>query len=167
MGTTTVETDREQRVLTFERVFDAPRELVFQAFTEPRHLVEWFGPKGWTLPECELDLRPGGEWRYCMRGPNGETSRGKSVYREISPPERLVYTDVFTDEAYNESPDMPRMLITVTFLAEGERATRLRMRTEYASVEDLDRVTAMGMLQGMEETFDRLDQHLALATRAS
>jgi uncharacterized protein YndB with AHSA1/START domain len=160
-----VETDRERRVLTFERVFDAPRELVFRAFTEPKRLAEWFGPKGWTLTECDVDLKPGGEWRYCMRGPNGETSRGKSVYREIKSPERLVYTDVFTDEAYNEAPNMPHMLITVTFEDEGGK-TRLRMRSDYGSLEELDQVMAMGMLQGMEETFERLDQHLASATRS-
>ena len=167
MGATTVETDRERRVLTFERVFDAPRELVFKAFTEPRRLAEWFGPKGWTLPECDVDLRPGGEWRYCMLGPNGETSRGKSTYREIVPGERLVYTDVFTDEAYNESPNMPHMLVTVTFSEDAPGKTRLRMRSEYGSLEELDKVMAMGMLQGMEETFERLDQHLALASRPS
>jgi uncharacterized protein YndB with AHSA1/START domain len=163
---TAVTTEREQRLLTFERVFDAPRELVFQAFTEPRRLAEWFGPKGWTLPECDVDLRPGGEWRYTMRGPNGETSRGIAVYREIKPPERLVYTDAFADEAGNESPTMPRTLVSVTF-EDLEGKTRLTMRSEFGSVDELDTVMGMGMLQGMDETLDRLEQHLLLATRAS
>src|SRR3982750_3642882 len=89
------------REITFEREFAAPRALVFKAWTDPRALEHWFGPAGWTLPVCEVDLRPGGVWRYCMRGPKGEESWGRATYREIVEPERLVYTDSFSDAAGN------------------------------------------------------------------
>ena len=80
-----------------ERVFPAPRELVFRVWTECEHLQHWWGPTGWTLPHCTVDLRPGGKWHYCMQGPDGTEAWGLTLYREIVRPERLVYTDAFSD----------------------------------------------------------------------
>ena len=96
-----------EREFVVERVFDAPRELVWQAWTEPEHLAHWWGPQGWTLPVCTVDFRPGGIWHYCMRGPEGEESWGKATYREIVEPERIVYLDAFADEAGNPVEGMP------------------------------------------------------------
>src|SRR5438876_2640007 len=107
MHTTTSPDGRE---VIFERVFNAPRELVFKAFTECQHLAHWWGPKDWTLPMCNLDLRPGGVWTYCMRGPAGEQSCGIAVYREIEPPAKLVYVDRFADADGVPNPKMPEML---------------------------------------------------------
>src|SRR5687768_16632849 len=102
-----------ENVLIAERTFDAPRELVFDVWSDPKHIAQWWGPKGWTLPVCKMDFRPGGVWHYCMRGPEGEESWGKAVYQEIVKPERIVYIDAFADAQGNAVEGMPEMLITV------------------------------------------------------
>ncbi|MEW5961165.1 MAG: SRPBCC domain-containing protein [Chloroflexota bacterium] len=145
-----------------ERVFDAPRELVWQAWTKPEHLAHWWGPKGWTLPVCQIDFRPGGVWHYCMRGPAGEESWGKAVYREIVEPERIVFLDAFADAAGNSVEGMPEMLIMVIF-AEHNGQTKLTSRAQFASAADLESVLAMGMAEGLTETWDRLEAYLAQA----
>lgn len=161
-GTPSVSTNMADRELVIERIFDAPRELVFKAFAEPERLARWWGPKGWTLPVCKMDFRPGGVWHYCMRGPEGGESWGKAVYREIVEPERIVYTDAFADADGNPIEGMPEMLITVEF-AEHEGKTKLTSRTRFASVADLEATLAMGVVQGITETWDRLAEHLASA----
>jgi uncharacterized protein YndB with AHSA1/START domain len=142
------------------RVFDAPRELVFQAFSDCRHLVHWWGPTGWTLPVCDIDFRTGGTWRYCMRGPDGQPSCGKATYREIVEPERIVYTDEFTDQDGNVTPETPEMLVTVTFSEENGKTT-LTNRARFASAKDLEFVIGIGMVDGLTETWDRLAAYLA------
>jgi uncharacterized protein YndB with AHSA1/START domain len=154
------ETRVSDRVFTMERTFSAPREMVFRAWTEPEHLAHWWGPTGWTLPICTVDLRPGGAWHYCMRGPNGEESCGKATYREIVPSERLVYLDAFADAEGNVNEEMPQMEITVEFL-EHEGKTKVVSHTEFASAEELKAVLAMGMVEGMNQTLDRLEAYLA------
>jgi len=153
----TTPSDRE---FVMERLFDAPRELVWQAWTKPEHLTHWWGPKGWTLPVCKVDFRPGGIWHYCMRGPGGEESWGKAIYREIVEPERIVYLDTFADEAGNPIEGAPEMLITVTFTEQGSR-TKLSTHTLFTSAADLESVLAMGMVEGVTQTWDRLEEHLA------
>src|SRR5438309_11815285 len=83
------------------RVFEAPRELVWQAFTEPERMQHWWGPKGFTVIASKMDLRPGGIYHYGMRAPDGSTMRGKFVYREIVRPERMVLVNFFSDEPGN------------------------------------------------------------------
>ena len=84
----------DDSVIIIERVFDAPRALVFKMFTDPFHLAQFWGPHGSTNPVCEIDLRPGGLWRQVMRFPNGSEYAHDSVYIEIVEPERIVYRDV-------------------------------------------------------------------------
>lgn len=151
-----------EREFVMERVFNAPRALVFQAFSECKHLVHWWGPTGWTLPVCEMDFRPGGVWFYCMRGPGGEDGCGQATYHEISAPERIVYTDRFADTAGKVLEGMPEMLITLIF-TEQEGKTRLTSRTEFASVADKEATLAMGMVEGFTQTLDRLEAYLANA----
>lgn len=159
-STTTTVTRPSEREFVMERLFDAPRELVWQAWTKPEHLVHWWGPKGWTLPVCKIDFRPGGIWHYCMRGPKGEESWGKAVYREIDEPERIVYLDTFADEEGNPVEGMPEMVITVIFEAlEGK--TKVTAHAQFASVADLESVLAMGMVEGLTQTWDRLEAYLA------
>ena len=81
----------KDRELIITRVFDAPRDLVFKAWTEPERLAQWWGPEGFALPFLELDMRPGGAWRACMRGPDGTNFWQHGVCRELVPPERLAY----------------------------------------------------------------------------
>jgi uncharacterized protein YndB with AHSA1/START domain len=145
-----------------ERIFDAPRELVFQAFSECKHLTQWWGPTGWTLPVCQMDFRPGGVWFYCMRGPAGEDACGKAIYREIVQPERIVYTDAFADTAGNVLEGMPEILVTLEF-AESDGKTKLTNRAEFASAADKEATLAMGMVEGLTQTLDRLEAYLAQA----
>lgn len=138
------------------RTFDAPRNLVFDAHTKPEHVVHWFGPHGHTLPVCRIDLRPGGAWRYILREPDGREMGMKGVYREIVPPERLVYTEIFDDfeEIAGES------LITTTFV-EADGKTTVTSSVVYRSKEVRDAVLQSGMEHGAAETFDRLAEYLA------
>lgn len=142
------------------RVFDAPRALVFGAFSDCTHLVHWWGPNGWTLPVCEMDFRTGGTWRYCMQSPEGEKSCGSSTYQEIVEPERIVYTDAFTDADGKPIADTPEMVITVTF-DEANGRTTLTNIARFATATDLDFAVGIGMERGLTETWDRLEAHLA------
>jgi len=110
--------------LVVTRVFDAPREAVWKAWTDPRRLVRWWGPEGFTSPSCKMDLREGGKYLFCMRSPEGQEYWSTGVYRDIVPLERIVLTDSFADENGNVVPashygmqgDWPlEMLVTVTF----------------------------------------------------
>ena len=106
-----LEARTEGHVLILERVFDAPHDLVFAMFKEPEHLKRWWGPRGWELPVCDLDFRPGGVWHYCMKCVEqgeyfGMESWGKGVYKEIVEPEKIVYTDYFSDADGNTNEEM-------------------------------------------------------------
>ncbi len=154
--------------LTITRVFDAPRDLVFQAWTQPERVKRWWGPKSFTTPVCEIDLRPGGVVRSCMRSPEGRDFWSQGVYREIVEPERIVCTDSFADEQgnvvspehYGLSPEWPvEALITVTLT---EQAGKTRLTLQHSPLppgreRDLCR-------QGWEESFDKLADYLAEET---
>ena len=156
---TNFEANPADSTLVVSRVFDAPRALVFKVFTTPAHLAQWWGPKGWTLPVCTVDFRPGGVWHYCMRGPNGDESWGRAVYREIVEPERIVYADSFSDAEGNVVAGMPEMVTTLTF-TEHDGKTTLTSHGQFASAADLESLMAMGMEQGLTETWDRLEAYL-------
>ncbi|ASR48032.1 ATPase [Paenibacillus kribbensis] len=154
------------RVLVLERIFDAPHDLVFRMFKEPEHLKRWWGPKGWEIPVCNIDFRPGGVWHYCMKCVDqnqgqfyGMESWGKGVYKEIVEPEKIIYTDYFSDAEGNINESMPASLITMEFIDLGGK-TKLVSRSEYATVEALKTVMDMGMLQGITETWNRLGELL-------
>ncbi|MBB6634254.1 SRPBCC domain-containing protein [Cohnella thailandensis] len=154
------------RVLVLERVFNAPRELVFRMFKEPEHMKRWWGPRGWELPVCNIDFRPGGVWHYCMKCVDrnqgdfyGMESWGKGVYSEIVEPEKIVYTDYFSDAEGNVTESMPSTEVTIEFVAlEGK--TKLVNRSVYESAEALKTVMEMGMLEGITDTWDRLSEAL-------
>lgn len=155
-----------ETTLVLERTFDAPRELLFGMFKDPAHLSKWWGPRGWEVPVCTIDFRPGGVWHYCMKCTDqtqgefyGMESWGKARYHEIVEPERLVYTDYFSDAEGRENPDMPATEVTMEFLDLGGR-TKIVSRSTYVSPEALKTVLDMGMLQGITETWDRLEEHL-------
>ncbi len=149
------------------RVFDAPREMVFKAWTEPERLKRWWGPKGFTTPFCAVDLREGGVFLYCMRSPEGRDSWGRGVFREIVVPEQLVLAMSFADAEgnvvpatyYRLSPDWPlESLMTVTF-EELAGATRVAVRHEGVPPgPDGD-----GARQGWAEILDGLAEYLAKA----
>lgn len=156
----------EGQELTLERVFNAPPELVFKAFSEAEHLKHWWGPRGWTLTVCNIDFRPGGIWHYCMKCIDeklgdffGFESWGKAVYGEIVESEKIDYVDFFSDAEGNEVDAMPSAQVSMTFEAH-EGKTKLISRARYASPEALKSVIDMGMEQGIAETWDRLSEHL-------
>ena len=134
------------------RFFDAPRRLVFEAMTKPEHLVRWFGPHGWTLAVCQIDFRPGGAWRFVLRGPDGTEMGMRGVYQEITPPEGFVSTESF-DDYPGES------LNTLTF-SEKDGKTTFTIAVLYASSEIRDAVIRSGMERGAGECYDRLAEHL-------
>jgi len=155
-----------EKVLVLERTFDAPRALVFSMFKEPEHLMRWWGPRGWELPVCKIDFRPGGAWHYCMKCVDpkqgdfyGTESWGKQVYQDIVEPERIVYVDSFSDAEGNVNTAMPSTRGTLEFIDRGAK-TKLVSRSEYVSPEALQTVLDMGMLQGITETWDRLEERL-------
>ncbi len=157
----------EGNVITLERVFNAPRELVFKAFSEAEHLKHWWGPRGWELTVCHIDFRPGGIWHYCMKCVDqnqgdffGYESWGKAVYNAIVSNESIEYVDYFSDAEGNENSEMPSTLVRLTFEEAGEGKTRLINQGTYVSEEALKAVIDMGMEQGVTETWDRLGEHL-------
>jgi len=163
-GTLIMKTSGQELIL--ERIFDAPRELVFEAFSTAEHLMRWFGTTGWPLIVCNLDFRPGGVWHYCMKCVDqsqeyyGQESWGKSVFLEIIEPERIVYTDAFSDAEGHVNENMPEARITMDFIALDGR-TKLVSRTLYASEDALKSVLAMGMVQGITSTWNQLADFLA------
>ena len=120
--------DTADRELIFTRVFDAPRELVFKAWTDPRHLMQWWGPKGFTTSVYEMDVRPGGVWRLTMRGPDGVDYKNRIVFLEVVKPERLVYK-----HEPEKGSEPVSFETTVTFAEEGGK-TRLTLQIGRAHV---------------------------------
>ncbi|MBP1934519.1 SRPBCC domain-containing protein [Ammoniphilus resinae] len=158
----------EDRVLVLERVFNAPRDLVFKMFKEPEHLKNWWGPKGWELPVCNVDFRPGGVWHYCMKCVDrnqgqfyGMEAWGKGIYKVITEPETIMYTDYFSDAEGNVDEGLPSTEVTLEFI-DLDGKTNLINRSEYISAEALKTVMDMGMLQGITETWDRLEELLKI-----
>ncbi len=146
-----------ERELVMERIFDAPRELVWRAWTDPKHVARWWGPHGFTNPVCELDVRPGGAILIHMRGPDGAVYPAKGVYREVVPPERLVFTNsAFEDEAGNPQLEV---LNTVTF-AEHDGKTRLTLRAVVVKSSPVVEEALAGMEEGWVQGLDRLAESL-------
>lgn len=142
-----------------ERQFAAPRVLMFQVFTQPEHLKRWWAPQPYTLPVCTIDLRPGGIWHYCMRGPSGQEHWGRSVYREIVSPEKLVYTTTFADEHANPVEGMPEHLTTLIFKEEADK-TSVMAHFQFPSTAALKVAVDVGMLQGMTMSWNALTEYV-------
>lgn len=145
--------------LTFTQVLNAPRELVFRAFSQSEHVKQWWGPEGWAMPVCTIDFRPGGTWLYCIRNAEGEEHWAKAVYREIEPPERIVFTDNMVDDRGNRIEDFPSRLVTVTF-DDLDGTTRLRVHVRLESAADLKKLVEMGFVKHFPETLEHLEQLL-------
>ena len=149
-----------ERELTITRIIDAPRELVFKAWTDPKHLAQWWGPKGFTNPVCEVDARPGGALRIVMRAPDGADYPMKGVFREIVEPERLVFTNIAVDAAGHH---LLEGLTTVTFADHGGK-TRLTVHTRAVALV----APAVRMVEGMDagwtQSIDRLEAHVGRAS---
>jgi len=143
----------EDRELVITRVFDAPRELVFQAWTDPKHVMSWWGPKDFTMTSWTMDLRPGGAWRGCIRSSKGLDYWSQGVYREIVPPERLVFTFAWDGEHNQPTTET---LVTITFADSGGKTKFTFRQTPFTTVEDRD-----SHEEGWSESFERLAAHIA------
>jgi uncharacterized protein YndB with AHSA1/START domain len=145
----TTPSDREIRMT---RLFDAPRDLVFEAMSRPEHITQWWGRlgDGYSVPVCEVDLRPGGAWRFVNRTPNGELAAFYGVYREVAPPDRVVFTEIF--EMF---PDVES--VVTALLTEENGKTRLTATVIYPSRDVRDGVLASGMANGAGISYDRLE----------
>lgn len=152
VGTLKVTTAGDREIV-MTRVFDAPRPLVFAAFTRPELLKRWFGPRGWSLVVCEVDLKVGGTFRFVLRGPDGAEMGMRGVYRELVPPERSVHMESF-DQFPGESQ------VTTVLVEQGGKTT-LTATVLYPSQEVRDAVVKSGMEHGAAESYDRLAELLA------
>jgi uncharacterized protein YndB with AHSA1/START domain len=160
-----------ERPFIISRTFNAPRDLVWKAWTERDHM-QWWGPKGVTIHHAKLDLRPGGTFHYCMKTPEGREMWGKWAIREVVKPERLVFVNSFSDEAggltrHPMSPHWPlELLSTVAFAAQGDK-TLLTIEWLPLNATEIERKTFdeghESMKNGWGGTFDRLAEHLAKA----
>jgi uncharacterized protein YndB with AHSA1/START domain len=161
------------REFTITRMFDAPRALVWKCFTEPERMKEWWGPKGSTIVAAKMDLRVGGTYHGAMRDPEGRVMWAKLVYREIAPPELLVWEHSFSDEAggltrHPLSPTWPlKLLTTVTFEEASDGKTKLTLRWSPLDASEEERKTFdaahEGMRGGWAGSFDQLDAYLGRA----
>ena len=142
--------------IVLTRVFDAPRQLVFDALTKPELLNRWFAPHGWSLAVCEVDLRVGGEFRFVLQRPGGGRTGMHGVWREITPPERLVHT-----ESFDDSPGESRVTTEVT---EWRGETTLTITVLSPSKEVRDAILRAGT-DGMAECYDKLAGILAVPTK--
>jgi len=155
----TVETNDNE--IIFTRIFNAPRDLVFETYTTCEHLMNWWGPRTWPLNYCKMDFRPGGSWHYCMKGPNPEDeSWGLAFYKEISAPEKIIYNDNFSDKYGKINTEMPSFDIVNTFESIGKQ-TKVTVISKVGSKEEVDKLIEMGMIEGFTETWDRLEEHLS------
>jgi uncharacterized protein YndB with AHSA1/START domain len=145
-----------RRELVITRILQAPRDLVFQAWTDPAHLAQWFGPKGYTIPACEVDARPGGALRIVMQAPDGTQHPMKGVFREVIEPERLVFTNIALDAKGNM---LLEGLTTVTFADEGA-ATKMTLTTSMEGAAGVVERMLDGMEAGWSQSFDKLAEYL-------
>lgn len=151
-GTTTFSTPSDREIAA-TRVFDAPRRLVFEAHTNPKHIPNWMlGPDGWTMPVCEVDLRPGGAWHFVWRKADGTEMAMRGTYKDVVPPEKVVTTESW-------GPEWPETINTLTLTEENGRTT-ITSTMLYPSKEARDAALKTGMKEGMTQSFNRLAEYL-------
>lgn len=148
--------EMNERALVLSRIFDAPRRLVFKVWSEPQHLVHWWGPQGFTLPFYTMDFRPGGSYRFCMRSSDGVDHWLRGVYREILEPERLVFTSAWEDA--NGRPGH-ETLVTVTFVEHDGQTELTLHQAIFASISARD-----AHQTGWTENLARLADYLGKAS---
>ncbi|WP_223285678.1 SRPBCC family protein [Paenibacillus sp. PL91] len=152
------QTSIQGRELRVQRMFQAPRELVFQAWTDPKHLPNWWGPNGFTITMQEFELTPGGTWRYIMHGPDGTDYDNVIRYLDIAAPERLVYH-------HGDTQNEQMFHVTVTFVDKGA-ATELMMTSLFPTAEELEMaVQQYGAVEGANQTLNRLESALSELNR--
>ena len=155
---TATQSDRE---IVVTRIFDAPRDLVFQAWTEVGHIEQWWGPQGFTTHVPELNLCPGGEWRYVMVGPDATVYPVTGIFHEIVPSERIVTSDKFgegIDRLLNAH--LPKGMVSTVFFEDFEGKTQLTLHIQHQSTDDCRRHEAMGVIPEWNSSLDCLEAYL-------
>jgi len=164
-----------QRPFIISCTFDAPRELVWKAWSERARLMQWFGPKGFKMPAAKMEFRPGGSFHYCLEAPDGHEMWGKFVYREIVSPEKIVLVSSFSDEAggitrHPMSATWPLEMLSTFTLSEAHGRTTATVQWAPLNATEEERETfdaaREGMKQGWAGTFDQLAAYLAKASAA-
>jgi uncharacterized protein YndB with AHSA1/START domain len=153
---------KEGTDLVEERTFDAPRDLVWKVMNDRDAIPRWWGPRGYTTTVEELDVRPGGRWRFVQQAPDGSTHPFTGEFREIVPPERLVLTFIYDVPVIRDSV----AVITYTLEARGDK-TKVVARTRFPDEQSLEGALASGMVEGGLETWDRLAEEIARVAKAS
>ena len=156
-----IDLDRDPRSIIGTRVFDAPRDLVFAAFSDPKHLAQWWGPDGFTTTTSAFDFRPGGVWRFVMHGPDGRDYQNRVTYDEIVPPERIVYRHGGGDV------EPVQFTTTIIFEAIGNGQTRITWHGRFPSADERARVIKdYGADKGLVQTMARLADYVAARVSA-
>jgi uncharacterized protein YndB with AHSA1/START domain len=151
-----ITTDTSGREMVITRLLDAPRELVWKAWTDPRHVIHWWGPRGFTNTIHEMEVKPGGVWRFMMHGPGGMDFPNKIIFEEVLPPEKLTYFHSSDDE------NDPNMFHTIVTFEDRDGKTFLTMRAIFASAEIREKlVREFGALEGGLQMTDKLEEYLA------
>ena len=172
MTTTTINPVEQRAIQSFviSWMFDAPRERVWKAWTERKRLMQWFGPKGFTMPAAKMDFRPGGMFHYCLCAPDGTEMWGKFAYCEIAEPERIVLVNSFSDEdggltRHPMSPTWPLEMLSKTTFVDAGNKTKLTIELAPLNPTDEERKTFEaaheGMKHGWSGTFEQLANYLA------
>lgn len=143
------------REIVLSRLLNAPRELIFDAWTDPKHIVQWWGPRGFTTTSHEMSVTPGGVWRFVMHGPDGRDYKNKIIFIDVLKPERLVYR-----HAGEEDHENVRFHVTVTFEAKGSK-TLLTMHSLFETAQERNEVvTKYGAIEGGKQTLERLAEFI-------
>ncbi len=155
--------EQDPRSIIGTRLLDAPRKLVFAAWTDPKHLAQWWGPNGFTTTTHAFDFRPGGVWRFVMHGPDGRDYQNRITFDEIAPPERIIYRHSGGDDV-----EPVQFTQTVTFEDIGNGQTRLTWHGRFPSAEERARVIReYGADKGLVETMARLVNYVASMSSSS
>ena len=155
-----IEIPSDDPTVIIARTFEAPRALMFKLFTDPYHLVRFWGPEGSTYPVCEMDVRPGGEWRLTMRFADGSEYPTNSVYLEITPPERIVYRDAPLDRSQWQDGLPPAQMVTTIQFEDVGGKTRIVATVRANSIDARDIAVKMGFGQMVMASYARLEAYL-------
>ena len=157
MGLTDIQQDTEGRTLTITAEYAAPVERVWQIWADPRQLERWWGPPSYPATVVDHDLRPGGTVNYFMTGPEGDQPRGYWRVLAVDAPRHLEFEDGFADEAGVPNPELPTTTTVVTLDEQPEGRTRMAIRTSFPSLEAMEQMVAMGMVEGITEAIGQVD----------
>jgi uncharacterized protein YndB with AHSA1/START domain len=160
MSITSIDTDPDNLTLTLIADFDAPVDRVWELWSDPRKLEQWWGPPGYPATFEKHDLTPGGEATYFMTGPEGDKSRGMWRVTAVEPPTSLEFADAFADADGKPMADMPGSKVTVR-LSERESGTRMEMRSKFDSREAMEKLVDMGMVEGLRQAIGQMDALIA------